>query len=71
MFYFIGTSTKDQPINIVRRLCSHTPKVPEIYTSEHLKSVRIAFKSDGSTNFISDESGVVIGYATFKTGIFY
>ncbi|XP_027048828.1 uncharacterized protein LOC113676375 [Pocillopora damicornis] len=67
MFYFIGTSTKDQPINIVRRHCSHIRKVPDIYTSEQLKSVRIVFESDDSTNFISDESGVVIGYATFKT----
>ena len=71
MFYFIGTSTKDQPINIVRRHCSHIRKVPDIYTSEQLKSVRIVFESDDATNFISDESGVVIGYATFKTGIFY
>ena len=71
MFYFIGTSTEDQPIIIVKRHCSHILKVPDIYTSEELKSVRIVFESDDSTNYIPDESGVVVGYATFKTGIFY
>ena len=71
MFYFIGTSTKDQPINIVKIHCSHITKVPDIYTSEQLKSVHITFASDDSTKYISDESGVVVGYATFKTGIFY
>ena len=72
MFYFKGTSTKDQPIIIVKRHCSHIRKVPDIYTSEQLlKSVHITFESDDSTNYIPDESGVVVGYATFKTGIFY
>ena len=72
MFYFIGTSTEDQPINIVKRHCSHILKVPDIYTSEQLlKSVHIMFASDDSTKYISDESGFVVGYATFKTGIFY
>ncbi|XP_022806899.1 exoskeleton protein RP43-like [Stylophora pistillata] len=63
-----GTNTTGQEIFIEKRICSHSsPSFKSYFTLKQMKNVQVKFASEGTTQTKSDESGVVVNYASYRT----
>ncbi|XP_022806891.1 cubilin-like [Stylophora pistillata] len=62
-----GTNITSQEIYIEKRICSHSSlSFKSYFTLKQMKNVQVKFASEGTTQTKSDESGVVVNYASYR-----